>query len=124
MEPRSALRLESVGPWLEEHGFYVADRGLLAAALERPWLTFEEKDLYPGVWLKAAALMDSIISTHPFVDGNKRSGVLLTVLLLRTYDIHVAHTSSDDWFDLAIFAATESPSVEKIALRLKGIVRR
>ncbi|MCZ9293800.1 type II toxin-antitoxin system death-on-curing family toxin [Corynebacterium meitnerae] len=124
MDPRSALRLESVGPWLEEHGFYVADRGLLAAALERPWLTFEGMDLYPGVWLKAAALMDSIISTHPFVDGNKRSGVLLAVLLLRTYDIPVAHTSSDDWFDLAISAATESPSVEEIASRLEGIIRR
>lgn len=58
MHPRSALRLESVGPWLEEHGFYAGDRGLLAAALERPWLTFDGQDLYPDVWPKAAALQD------------------------------------------------------------------
>ncbi|WP_087116235.1 type II toxin-antitoxin system death-on-curing family toxin [Corynebacterium urinipleomorphum] len=122
MNPRSVLRLESVCPWLEEHGFHVADRGLLAAALERPWLTFEETDLYPGPWLKAAALMDSIISTHPFVDGNKRSGVLLTVLLLRAYDIPVEGTSSDDWFELAVSTATASPSVEEIAARLQAMV--
>lgn len=122
MNPRSVLRLESVSPWLEEHGFHVADRGLLAAALERPWLTFEETDLYPGPWLKAAALMDSIISTHPFVDGNKRSGVLLTVLLLRAYDIPVEGTSSDDWFELAVSTATASPSVEEIAARLQAMV--
>lgn len=69
MHPRSVLRLESVGPWLEQHGFYAGDRGLIAAALERPWLTFEGQDLYPDVWSKAAALLVGVISTRPFVDG-------------------------------------------------------
>lgn len=124
MHPRSALRLESVGPWLEEHGFYAGDRGLLAAALERPWLTLDGQDLYPDVWSKAAALLIGVISTHPFVDGNKRAGVLLTVLLLRSYGVPVEHTASDDWFDLAISVAVEESSVESVAVRLRAMVEK
>jgi len=124
MHPRSALRLESVGPWLEEHGFYAGDRGLLAAALERPWLTFDGQDLYPDVWSKAAALLIGVISTHPFVDGNKRAGVLLTVLLLRSYAVPVEHTASDDWFELVISVAVEESSVESVAVRLRAMVEK
>lgn len=119
MNPRSALQLESVLPWLEAHGFYVRDRGLLAAALNRPWTTFGGEELYPGVWMKAAALMESVITSHPFVDGNKRCGVLLAVLMLRAHDVPVAHTDSNDWFDLAIGIATNQPTVEVIAQNLQ-----
>lgn len=74
MHPRSALRLESVGPWLEEHGFYAGDRGLLAAALERPWLTFEWQNLYPDVWSKAAALQDFWVAVGVEKSRGKRLG--------------------------------------------------
>ncbi len=53
----------------------VRDMGLLQSALARPRATFEGQDLYPGLWNKAAALMESLIKNHPFVDGNKRSAL-------------------------------------------------
>lgn len=57
----------------------IRDLGLLAAAVARPQATFDGADLYH----KAAALMESIIRNHPFVDGNKRTGIKAADLFLR-----------------------------------------
>ncbi len=55
----------------------------LEAALARPFSTFDGNDLYDTVIDKAAALFESLIISHPFVDGNKRvSYVLMRLLLL------------------------------------------
>jgi len=63
------------------HG--VRDVGLLESAVARPQATFEDRDLYPDVFSKAAALMQSIIRSHPFIDGNKRTGIAAAALFLR-----------------------------------------
>jgi death on curing protein len=58
------------------------DIGLLEAAVARPRATFNGKALYPDPFHKAAALMESLIRNHPFVDGNKRVGVTAASLFL------------------------------------------
>jgi death-on-curing protein len=63
------------------HG--VRDLGLLESAVARPQATFDGKDLYPDLYTKTAALMESLINNHPFVDGNKRTGVTAAGLFLR-----------------------------------------
>jgi len=40
-------------------------------------MTFDQKDLYPSPAEKASALIESLISNHPFLDGNKRIGYVL-----------------------------------------------
>lgn len=52
------------------------DRFLLESAVERPQATFDGVDLYPDIHSKAAALIQSLIVNHPFVDGNKRTGLV------------------------------------------------
>jgi death-on-curing protein len=52
------------------------DEGLLESAVARPYQTFGGVDLYPAAHEKAAAIMESLITDHPFVDGNKRTGFL------------------------------------------------
>jgi len=65
------------------HG--VRDYGTLLSALSRPYQTFDGKDLYPTAIQKAAALIESILINHPFIDGNKRTGyVLMRLLLIET----------------------------------------
>lgn len=56
---------------------------MLLSALGRPQATFDEKDLYPDLFSKAAALMDSLVRNHPFVDGNKRTAITAAALFLR-----------------------------------------
>ena len=64
-----------------EHG--VRDLGMLLSALGRPQATFEGKDLYPDLFSKTAALMDSLVRNHPFVDGNKRTAITAAAVFLR-----------------------------------------
>jgi death on curing protein len=64
-----------------EHG--VRDLGLLESAIARPQATFDRQELYPDIFEKAATLMESLINNHPFVDGNKRTGIACAVLFLR-----------------------------------------
>ena len=64
-----------------EHG--VRDLGLLLSAVARPQASFDQADLYPEVFTKAAALLESLIGNHPFVDGNKRTGISAAGLFLR-----------------------------------------
>ena len=64
-------------------GHGIRDLGMLLSALGRPQATFDEKELYPDLFSKAAALMDSLIRNHPFVDGNKRTAITAAALFLR-----------------------------------------
>ncbi len=51
----------------------VRDFALLHSAVERPKATYNGQDLYPSVFAKAAALLQSLCMNHPFTDGNKRT---------------------------------------------------
>lgn len=63
------------------HG--VRDLGLLESAVARPRATFDGKELYPDLFTKTAAFMDSLVNNHPFMDGNKRTGITTAGLFLR-----------------------------------------
>ena len=58
------------------------DVGLLASAVARPMAAFAGEELYPDLFAKAAALMQSLVLNHPFLDGNKRTGIIAAALLL------------------------------------------
>ncbi|MFN2421328.1 MAG: type II toxin-antitoxin system death-on-curing family toxin [Gemmatimonadota bacterium] len=62
------------------HG--VRDLGLVQSAVARPLASFGGEDLYPSLIDKAAALLESLIGNHPFIDGNKRTGVAAAGLFL------------------------------------------
>jgi len=59
------------------------------SVLESARQTFDQKDLYPAIVTKAAALCFPLVMNHPFVDGNKRVGhaAMETFLILNGYEI-------------------------------------
>ncbi|TCO65558.1 type II toxin-antitoxin system death-on-curing family toxin [Actinocrispum wychmicini] len=57
----------------------VRDIGLLDSAAHRPQATVLGVEAYDTLWLKAAALMESIIHTRPFAEGNWRLGWVAAV---------------------------------------------
>ena len=63
------------------HG--LRDLGLLQSAVARQQSTFDGQDLYPTLFLKAAALLESLVGNHAFVDGNKRIAITAAGLFLR-----------------------------------------
>lgn len=60
----------------------VHDFTLLHSAVERCKATFGGIDLYPTIFEKAAALIQSLILNHPFDDGNKRTAISSCALFL------------------------------------------
>lgn len=56
----------------------IRDMGALEAAVFRPQTGYYEDPI-----AEAAALMESLIKSHPFVDGNKRTGFAAADLHLR-----------------------------------------
>ncbi len=63
------------------HG--IRDVGLLQSAVGRSKATYDGKDLYPDIFHKVAALMESLIKNHPFVDGNKRTAITSAGIFLQ-----------------------------------------
>jgi death-on-curing protein len=59
----------------------VRDLGLLDSAAHRPRATVLGVEAYDTLWLKAAALLDSIVRTRPLLEGNWRLGWVAAVTL-------------------------------------------
>lgn len=89
------------------------DEGLLEAALNRPYLTFGGDDLFPTPLDKSAALMHGIITGHPFLDGNKRTGYALGRLLMQDGGLDIDATE-DARYAMVIDVATGRMEVEDI----------
>lgn len=62
------------------HG--VRDIHLLESSVARPQAIFEGQELYLDTFSEAAALVDSLIRNHPFVDRDKRTGVAASAIFL------------------------------------------
>ena len=73
----------------------VRDLGLLDAACARPRATAFGVEAYPGLHLKAAALLHSIAGNHALVDGNKRLAWLAAVVFLDLNGVAVPITDGD-----------------------------
>lgn len=65
----------------------VRDEGILKSALGKPFQTFGDEHLYPDPIEKACRYAFGIISGHPFLDGNKRTGAALLGTYLRVSGI-------------------------------------
>lgn len=89
------------------------DPEALKSALARPYQTFEEHDLYPSPEEKAAALVESIISNHPFLDGNKRLGFVLMKLILLEARLSL-NAQHDEVYNFIIQVATGEQDIRGI----------
>jgi death-on-curing protein len=60
----------------------IRDLGLLQSALGTPSATFEGRFLHEDLQEMAAAHLFHIVRNHPFVDGNKRVGLMVLLAFL------------------------------------------
>jgi death on curing protein len=103
----------------------VRDAGLLDSACHRPSATVFGEDAYPSLTLKAAALLHSLTANDPFIDGNKRTAWLATVVFLRDNDARVIVADAYDGAvtDLVLAIADgRLRDVDDIASRLAEMV--
>lgn len=101
----------------------VRDLGALESALARPFQTFGGEDLYPTIFEKAAAIGESLIVNHPFVDGNKRTGYILMEALLR-YEGYAINASDEALYNFVINISTGTLSFDEIVAWLKEFANK
>ncbi|GGH68108.1 type II toxin-antitoxin system death-on-curing family toxin [Saccharibacillus endophyticus] len=82
----------------------VRDQGLLESALGKAEQTFDGEELYPGLTRKVSVVTFSLIKNHGFVDGNKRIGVAVMLLLLRLNGYSIRY-SQDELVQLGLGTA-------------------
>src|SRR3989344_2603687 len=97
----------------------IRDFALLHSALERPKATYFGKDLYPNIFTKAAALLQSICLNHPFTDGNKRSAWAITHKFLWDNHCHLKSTRKEA-ADFMVMVDNHKPQIKVIASWLKS----
>ena len=77
----------------------VKDENLLESAVSRPFMSAGGQDAYIGVFNKAAALFHSVINNHCFHNGNKRAGLLSTLVYLGENGWWVTIPTDDEMFE-------------------------
>ena len=75
----------------------IRDLKSLESAISRPFMTFEEEDLYPTPIQQATALIESLIRNHPFIDGNKRIGYFMMRFFLMQNKIDLKANQSEKY---------------------------
>lgn len=92
----------------------VRDMGLLDSAIAQPKAMFSGEYLHQWPYEMAAAYMFHIVSNHPFVDGNKRTGAASAIVFL---DINGIQIDNDEpgLVELTLKVATSQSSKAQIA---------
>jgi death-on-curing protein len=93
----------------------VRDVGLLESALARPRNLFAYSDRDISVARLAAAYAMGIVANHPFVDGNKRTALTVSLTFLKLNGFEVTATKEDRVLTFWSLAASET-SEEQLAL--------
>ncbi len=94
------------------------DFGALDSALNRPWQTFASEELYPTCFEKAAAMVESIILNHPFIDGNKRTAFILCEAILEN-DGYTINANTQLVYNFLVDISTGHLAFEEIGIWLR-----
>ena len=93
------------------------DRGALEGAIHRP-----QSGYYPDIQTEAAALFESLVINHPFVDGNKRIAFAAMDVFLRMNGYRL-NTSSQAAYQVIInMFESQQLDVAHIGAWIKGII--
>ncbi|MGH3859856.1 type II toxin-antitoxin system death-on-curing family toxin [Actinokineospora sp.] len=97
----------------------VRDLGLLDSAAHRPRATVLGVEAYDNLWLKAAALLDSIVRTRPLAEGNWRLGWVAVVTFCDLNGWWI-DAETDDALDLVREVGRGALEVPKLAEHLEA----
>ncbi|EKE14144.1 MAG: hypothetical protein ACD_12C00658G0011 [uncultured bacterium] len=96
----------------------VHDFTMLHSATERCKATFGGRDLYPTIFDKASALVQSLILNHPFDDGNKRTAFASCTLFLY-YNQYKLEYSKPEVIQFTLDVDSHKLNFEQISLWLQ-----
>jgi death-on-curing protein len=97
----------------------VRDLALLQSALATPQASFGQDYLHTGLYEMAAAYLFHIVRNHPFVDENKRTGLIAALAFLGLNGLTVT-AAPGALFEMVMGAAAGSRSKAEIAVFLQA----
>jgi death-on-curing protein len=80
------------------------DRALLESAIAQPMATFGSEPLHVDLFEMAAAYLYHIVRNHAFLDGNKRTGLIVALTFLAINGIPIP-PASEQFYDTTIGVA-------------------
>lgn len=96
----------------------VLDIRLLESALARPQTILSKKEMFPSIFDKSAVLATGIINNHPFVDGNKRTGIYALLVFLELNEVKLS-INDEQLVKLGNEIATKNISLNEVVKFLK-----
>jgi death on curing protein len=97
----------------------VRDVGALESALQRP-----QTGYYDTIIEEAAALLESLVQNHPFVDGNKRVAFAVVDVFLRINGYTIVAPSRGIHRQLMELFEQQAFDMEHLVPRLQKMVKR
>lgn len=110
-----ALQLERYGG-----GTGLRDLALLESAVAQPHASFDGELLHADLFAMAAAYLFHIVSNHPFVDGNKRVGLLSALVFLDLNGISIT-SGSEALYEVTLAVAAGRASKQEVAEALRRV---
>ena len=110
----AALALHATVLGLTKGTLGVRDMGGLLSCLERPGTSIGGVEMFPTLFTKAAAVIESVTRNHPFVDGNKRTAYLIGMELRETNG-HELAPEQGEIEKFVLWVVIEKPTIEEIA---------
>lgn len=100
---------------IEQFGgeYGIRDDNLLDLSINSPFQTFDGKELYLGPINKIVHLTYSLIKNHPFIDGNKRIGAHLMLILLELNGYYLEY-SQEELIEIILSIAASTKSEEAL----------
>lgn len=100
-------------------GSGIRDLALLESAVAAPRATFGGELLHATLPEIAAAYLFHLVRNHPFVDGNKRTGLAAAIAFLGLHDLWL-DAEEDDVVELVLGVAEGRVGKSDVAVWLKG----
>lgn len=97
------------------------DAGALQSALARPFAAFGGVEAFASVADKVAALFHGLVTSHAFVDGNKRVGLAATLIWLELRGRRLALTP-EQRYTLTVRVAEGRLTTDGLAAVLRDVI--
>ena len=98
----------------------VRDPGLLESAIAQPQASFGGEFLHVDLFEMAAAYLFHITKNHPFIDGNKRTGLVAALVFLDLNGVSVEGERSE-LYELTLQTALGRADKPRIAAELRRL---
>lgn len=94
----------------------------LSLVVEQPQMVVFGNTLYPTIWLKAAYTMQKITKKYIFVDGNKRTAFLTTLLFLKKNGYDTKFTTDEG--EALVMQITFADDTEDEMLEMSEVLKQ